>query len=145
MKMYPEADIYALMYDANKSRYCFPPERIRCDTPAQTLYRLTGSYVSLPLMPASIKKSTLPGMTSWYRVRVDLLMGLSLWVRPSIYATATLQPAISGIGQTRYSEKSASNRIQIKKIPPRCHQTIARRTYCHHTPEPFAFLGFWSC
>ncbi len=57
MKMYPEADVYTLMYDEKKVGTVFPKDRIRCDTPAQTLYKLTGKpRLSLPLMPASIKK-----------------------------------------------------------------------------------------
>ncbi len=57
MRMYPEADVYTLMYDEKKVGSVFPKNRIHCDTPAQTLYNLTGKpRLSLPLMPASIKK-----------------------------------------------------------------------------------------
>lgn len=57
MNMYPEADVYTLMYDEKKVGTIFPKNRIHCDTPAQTLYNLTGKpRLSLPLMPASIKK-----------------------------------------------------------------------------------------
>ncbi len=55
--MYPEADVYTLMYDEKKVGLVFPKNRIHCNTPAQTLYLLTGKpRLSLPLMPASVKK-----------------------------------------------------------------------------------------
>lgn len=57
MKMYPEADVYTLMYDEKKVGSVFPKHKIRCNTAAQTLFSLTGKpRLSLPLMPASIKK-----------------------------------------------------------------------------------------
>jgi glycosyltransferase involved in cell wall biosynthesis len=62
MKLYPEADIYTLMYDEKKVGSIFPKNRIRCNTPAQTLFSLTGKpRLSLPLMPISIKKIDLTG------------------------------------------------------------------------------------
>lgn len=62
MKMYPEADIFTLMYDEKKVGSIFPKNRIWCNTPAQTLFSLTGKpRLSLPLMPASVKKINLTG------------------------------------------------------------------------------------
>jgi len=55
--MYPQADVYTLMYDETKVGAVFPKERIRCDNPAQKLFALTKKpRMSLPLMPASVKK-----------------------------------------------------------------------------------------
>lgn len=57
MKLYPEADVYTLMYDSSKVGSVFPKHKIHCNTAAQTLFSLTGKpRLSLPLMPASIKK-----------------------------------------------------------------------------------------
>lgn len=62
MKIYPEADIFTLMYDEKKVGSIFPKNRIWCNTPAQTLFSLTGKpRLSLPLMPASVKKINLTG------------------------------------------------------------------------------------
>lgn len=62
MKIYPEADIFTLMYDEKKVGNIFPKNRIWCNTPAQTLFSLTGKpRLSLPLMPASVKKINLTG------------------------------------------------------------------------------------
>lgn len=62
MKIYPEADIFTLMYDEKKVGSIFPKNRIWCNTPAQTLFSLTGKpRLSLPLMPASVKKIDLTG------------------------------------------------------------------------------------
>lgn len=62
MKMYPEADVFTLMYDSSKVGSVFPKNRIWCNTPAQTLFSLTGKpRLSLPLMPASVKKIDLTG------------------------------------------------------------------------------------
>jgi hypothetical protein len=60
--MYPEADIYTLMYDSSKVDSVFPKDKIRCNTPAQTLFSLTGKpRLSLPLMTLSVKKIDLTG------------------------------------------------------------------------------------
>ena len=57
MQMYPEADVYTLMYDEKKVGTVFPKNRIRCNTPAQVMFTMTGKpRLSLPLMPASVKK-----------------------------------------------------------------------------------------
>lgn len=62
MHMYPEADVFTLMYDEKKVGSVFPKNRIWCNTPAQTLFALTGKpRLSLPLMPASVKKINLTG------------------------------------------------------------------------------------
>jgi hypothetical protein len=56
IKLYPEADIYTLMYDEKKVASIFPKNTIRCNTAAQKLYSLTGKpRLSLPLMPTSVK------------------------------------------------------------------------------------------
>lgn len=60
--MYPEADVFTLMYDEKKVGSVFPKNRIRCNTPAQTLFSLIGKpRFSLPLMPSSVKKIDLRG------------------------------------------------------------------------------------
>lgn len=53
--MYPEADIFTLMYDEEKVGKTFPKEKIHCTGPAQWLYRLTRKpRASLPLMTFSV-------------------------------------------------------------------------------------------
>ncbi len=60
--MYPDADIFTLMYDEKKVGSVFPKNRIWCNTPAQTLFTITGKpRFSLPLMPLSVKKIYLSG------------------------------------------------------------------------------------
>lgn len=56
MNLYPEADVFTLMYDEKKVGDVFPKSRIRCTWPAQWFFRLTGKpRASLPLMPASVR------------------------------------------------------------------------------------------
>lgn len=55
MQMYPEADVYTLMYDEEKVGSVFPREKIHCTGPAQWLYKLTKKpRASLPLMTFSV-------------------------------------------------------------------------------------------
>lgn len=60
--MYPEADVYTLMYDEKKVGNVFPKNKIRCETAAQKLFSVTGKpRFSLPLMPTSVKGISLNG------------------------------------------------------------------------------------
>lgn len=78
IKMYPEADVFTLMYDEKKVGDIFPKNKIRCDTPAQTLFSLTGKpRLSLPLMPLSVKKIDLTG----YDLVISSSSGFAHWVR----------------------------------------------------------------
>lgn len=53
--MYPEADVYTLMYDEEKVGKVFPKEKIHCTGPAQWLFQLTKKpRASLPLMTFSV-------------------------------------------------------------------------------------------
>ncbi len=62
MKLYPEADIFTLMYDEKKIGDVFAKEKIQCTWPAQWLFKVTGKpRVSLPLMPASVRTIDLTG------------------------------------------------------------------------------------
>lgn len=55
MQAYPEADVYTLMYDAEKVGSVFPKAKIHCTGPAQWLFQYTQKpRWSLPLMPFSI-------------------------------------------------------------------------------------------
>lgn len=56
INLYPEADVFTLMYDEKKVGDVFPKSRIRCTWLAQWFFSLTGRpRASLPLMPASVK------------------------------------------------------------------------------------------
>lgn len=60
--MYPEADIFTLLYDEKKVGDVFPKNRVRCNTSAQTLFTITGKpRLSLSLMPSSVEKINLAG------------------------------------------------------------------------------------
>jgi glycosyltransferase involved in cell wall biosynthesis len=62
MHMYPQADVFTLLYDEKKVGNVFPPQRIHCHGPAQWLYRMTKKpRLSLPLMPISVKGIRLKG------------------------------------------------------------------------------------
>lgn len=62
LKMYPEADIYTLLYDEKKVGDIFPKEKIHCTGPAQWLFQLTKKpRASLPLMTFSVTKINLSG------------------------------------------------------------------------------------
>ena len=53
--MYPEADVFTLMYDEEKVGKIFPKEKIYCAGPAQWLYNVTKKpRASLPLMTFSV-------------------------------------------------------------------------------------------
>ncbi len=53
--MYPEADVFTLMYDEEKVGKVFPKAKIHCTGPAQWLYKLTKKpRASLPLMTFSV-------------------------------------------------------------------------------------------
>jgi len=53
--MYPEADVYTLMYDEKKVGDIFPKEKIHCTGPAQWLFHITKKpRASLPLMTFSV-------------------------------------------------------------------------------------------
>ena len=55
IKMYPEADVYTLMYDEEKVWSVFPKEKIHCNGLAQWLFQLTKKpRASLPLMTFSV-------------------------------------------------------------------------------------------
>jgi glycosyltransferase involved in cell wall biosynthesis len=74
IKMYPEADIFTLMYDEKKVGSIFPKNRIWCNTPAQVLFSFTGKpRLSLPLMSASIKKIDL----RWYDIVISSSSGFA--------------------------------------------------------------------
>ena len=82
MKMYPEADIFTLMYDEKKVGSVFPKNRIWCNTPAQTLFSLVGKpRFSLPLMPLSVKKIDLSGY--------DLVISSSSGFAHGVFTTGT--------------------------------------------------------
>lgn len=60
--MYPEADVFTLMYDEKKIGDVFPKSRVKCTGPAQWFFRLTGKpRASLPLMPFSVSRIDLSG------------------------------------------------------------------------------------
>lgn len=60
--MYPEADIFTLMYDEEKVGKVFPKEKIHCTGPAQWLYTLMKKpRASLPLMTFSVSGIDLSG------------------------------------------------------------------------------------
>ena len=62
MKMYPDADVFTLMYDEEKVGSMFPKGKIHCTGPAQWLYKLTKKpRASLPLMPFSVAGIDLSG------------------------------------------------------------------------------------
>jgi hypothetical protein len=53
--MYPEADVFTLMYDEKKVGKVFPKEKIHCTGPAQWLYMMTKKpRASLSLMTFSV-------------------------------------------------------------------------------------------
>ncbi len=56
-KLYPEADVFTLMYDEKKVWNIFPKSQIHCHWPAQWFYGLTGRpRASLPFMPFSVNR-----------------------------------------------------------------------------------------
>lgn len=60
--LFPDADIFTLLYDEKKMQAFFPGKQIHCIGPAQWLFCLTGKpRWSLPLMPASVRKIDLSG------------------------------------------------------------------------------------
>jgi hypothetical protein len=60
--MYPEADVFTLMYDEEKVGKVFPKEKIHCTGPAQWLYKITKRpRASLPLMTFSVSAIDLSG------------------------------------------------------------------------------------
>jgi len=60
--MYPDADVFTLMYDEEKVGSMFAKEKIHCSGPAQWLYTLTKKpRVSLPLMTFSVSGIDLSG------------------------------------------------------------------------------------
>ena len=62
MKLYPEADIFTLMYDSSKVGDVFPKWRVKCTWPAQWFFKLTGKpRASLPLLPFSVSRIDLSG------------------------------------------------------------------------------------
>jgi glycosyltransferase involved in cell wall biosynthesis len=62
MKLYPEADIFTLMYDSSKVGDVFPKSRVKCTWPAQWFFKLTGKpRASLPLLPFSVSRIDLSG------------------------------------------------------------------------------------
>lgn len=78
MKMYPEADIFTLMYDEEKVGIVFPKEKIHCTWPAQWLYNLTKKpRASLPLMTFSVSEINLSGY--------DLIISSSSWFAHGVW------------------------------------------------------------
>ena len=72
MKMYPEADVFTLMFNEEKVGSLFPKEKIHCTGPAQWLYKLTQKpRASLPLMTFSVGGIDLSGY--------DLIISSSSW------------------------------------------------------------------
>ena len=62
MKMYPDADVFTLMYDEEKVGKVFPKEKIHCSGAAQWLYGITKKpRASLPLMTFSVSGIDLSG------------------------------------------------------------------------------------
>jgi len=60
--MYPEADVFTLMFNEEKVGSLFPKEKIHCTGPAQWLYKLTQKpRASLPLMTFSVGGIDLSG------------------------------------------------------------------------------------
>ncbi len=62
MKLYPEADIFTLMYDEKKIGDVFPKSRVKFTWPAQWFFKLTGKpRASLPLLPFSVSRIDISG------------------------------------------------------------------------------------
>jgi hypothetical protein len=58
--MYPGADVFTLMYDEKKVSSVFPKNPIWYNTPAQTVFDVTGKpRLALPVMPMSVRKINL--------------------------------------------------------------------------------------
>jgi glycosyltransferase involved in cell wall biosynthesis len=75
--MYPDADVFTLMYDEKKVGDVFPKSRVNCAWPAQWLFRLTGKpRASLPLMPFSVKRIDLSG----YDLVISSSSGFAHWI-----------------------------------------------------------------
>ncbi len=78
MNIYPQADVFTLMYDEKKVGSVFPKNRIWCQTFAQKLFSLTHKpRFSLPLMSASIEQIELSG----YDVVISSSSGFAHGVR----------------------------------------------------------------
>lgn len=77
MQAYPEADVYTLMYDAEKVGSVFPKAKIHCTGPAQWLFQYTQKpRWSLPLMPFSIWQIDVSG----YDIVISSSSGFAHWV-----------------------------------------------------------------
>lgn len=86
IEMYPGADVFTLMYDEKKVSSIFPKNRVWYNTPAQTVFDVSGKpRLALPLMPMSVRKINLDGY--------DLVISSSSWFAHGV----TVPPGVKHI------------------------------------------------
>lgn len=122
MKIYPDADIFTLMYDEQKVGSVFPKNTIRCNTPAQALFSLTGKpRLSLPLMPSAVKKINL----TWY----DLVISSSSGFAHGAFTTGTAKHICYCHSPARYLwdwSEEIQKEIGIKLETGKQYSTLAK-------------------
>lgn len=78
ISLYPDADVFTLMYDEKKVGSVFPPEKIHCTWPAQWFFRFTWKpRASLLWMPFSIRMIDV----SEYDLVISSSSGFAHWVK----------------------------------------------------------------
>lgn len=120
--MYPDADIFTLMYDEKKVGNVFPKNIIRCNTPAQILFSLTGKpRLSLPLMPSSVKKINLSSY--------DLVISSSSGFAHGVFTTGTTKHICYCHSPARYLwdwSEEVQKEIGIKLQTAKQYSTFAK-------------------